>query len=577
MGNKFQTKRTSVSGRLPNTTNSSNTSYIDTGEIAINIPDGKAFSSNGSVLFEIGANLTNLAVANNITANTLTLNANGYIKFNATTAKPTFSEGLLYYDNEEHTIVLYGDGTEFEINVGQREWIRCRNSTGSTIVKGKPVYVTGVHIPGDPVHGHHPTIALADASDETKKNVIGLTGEDIANGTFGYVVVRGYIDGINTSALTSGNRVHLGFASPGDLVSSAPEYPNWPMDVGICLTSNSTVGTLYVNIFDHSFERIRVAESAYIGGDLTVGGSLNVTGNVLSTSVNNLNVSDNLIYLGTGDAITSPTFTGSGLNDAAFKGYFEGLSTTHYYVKIDGVGGTDTFAWSKDNFATTIASGISITGLNQALDNNISIKFNATTGHTLNDKWDGVASPVNVDLGWVGNYNTGALYAHTGIFRDATDGVYKFFAGYTPEPDAAINIDTGHASFALANVSANTFFGNLIGTANNANNLNGQSASYYTNATNISTGTLDTARLPATANITTLINVGANVSINTTAFFVGNVTVNSILTSSSLTVGPFSVNSTSVKITSNDFLTFNDSTTQNTAFRVYDSTGTRIA
>ena len=123
----------------------------------------------------------------------------------------------------------------------------------------------------------------------------------------------------------------------------------------------------------------------------------------------------------------------------------------------------------------------------------------------------------------------------------------------------------------------NDIIGNLNGTANNANNLNGQLASYYTNATNISTGTLDTARLPATANITTLINVGANVSINTTAFFVGNATVNSILTSSLLTVGSFSVNSTSVKITSNDVLTFNDSTTQNTAFRVYDSTGTRIA
>lgn len=42
------------------------------------------------------------------------------------------------------------------------------------------------------------------------------------------------------------------------------------------------------------------------------------------------------------------------------------------------------------------------------------------------------------------------------------------------------------------------------GTANNSNNLDGQTPSFYTNATNITTGTLSTARLPATVNVTTL-------------------------------------------------------------------------
>jgi len=65
---------------------------------------------------------------------------------------------------------------------------------------------------------------------------------------------------------------------------------------------------------------------------------------------------------------------------------FEGLSSTTYYVKIDSTGTTDTFAWSKNDFSTTIASGIAITGANQLLDNSISVKFNATTGHTINDK-----------------------------------------------------------------------------------------------------------------------------------------------------------------------------------------------
>lgn len=77
MANKFQIKRTTVSGRTPNTTNSGNTAYIDAGELAINLTDGKLFSSNGTVSFEIGANLTNLTVTS-ITANG-TVGTNGQV------------------------------------------------------------------------------------------------------------------------------------------------------------------------------------------------------------------------------------------------------------------------------------------------------------------------------------------------------------------------------------------------------------------------------------------------------------------------------------------------------------------
>ena len=66
---KFQFKRTTVSGRLPNTTNSANTSYIDAGEFAVNLTDGKIVSSNGTVTFEVGANLSSLNLGGSLTAN----------------------------------------------------------------------------------------------------------------------------------------------------------------------------------------------------------------------------------------------------------------------------------------------------------------------------------------------------------------------------------------------------------------------------------------------------------------------------------------------------------------------------
>jgi len=62
MATKFQIKRTSVSGRTPNTADPANTSYISAGELAVNLTDEKLFSSNGTVSFEVGSNLTSLAV-----------------------------------------------------------------------------------------------------------------------------------------------------------------------------------------------------------------------------------------------------------------------------------------------------------------------------------------------------------------------------------------------------------------------------------------------------------------------------------------------------------------------------------
>jgi len=66
----------------------------------------------------------------------------------------------------------------------------------------------------------------------------------------------------------------------------------------------------------------------------------------------------------------------------------------------------------------------------------------------------------NPDLGFVGNYNDGT-YAHTGVFRDATDGRWKFFKGYVPEPGQVI--DTSNNTFQFADVQANVFYGTIVG------------------------------------------------------------------------------------------------------------------
>lgn len=72
--NRIQVKRTSVSGRLPNTTNVANSSYIAAGELALNLTDGILYSSNGSSIIPIGANNVNINVSGNLTVTSVIAN-----------------------------------------------------------------------------------------------------------------------------------------------------------------------------------------------------------------------------------------------------------------------------------------------------------------------------------------------------------------------------------------------------------------------------------------------------------------------------------------------------------------------
>ena len=72
--NRIQVKRTSVSGRTANTTDSGNGQYIASGEFALNMADGILYTSNGSVLITVGANQVNQSVTGNLTVKAIIAN-----------------------------------------------------------------------------------------------------------------------------------------------------------------------------------------------------------------------------------------------------------------------------------------------------------------------------------------------------------------------------------------------------------------------------------------------------------------------------------------------------------------------
>jgi hypothetical protein len=115
MASVVKIKRSSVAGKLPTTLN------LHAGELAINLADGRLYSSNGTNVFEIGANVASLAVGNGAFSI-----ANGAMTFPLTdgTANQVLStdgEGQIVWADSAATlddVVQNGNTTFLAIDVG---------------------------------------------------------------------------------------------------------------------------------------------------------------------------------------------------------------------------------------------------------------------------------------------------------------------------------------------------------------------------------------------------------------------------------------------------------------------------
>ncbi len=427
--------------------------------------------------------------------------------------KPSHAEGRIFYDAAFGALAVYNDEADITLQVGQEEYIRVKNNTGSTVTNGTPVYLTGVD-------SSTPTIAVARAdNNQNESQAVGIATHDIETNSVGYITVRGLIADVNTSHLTVGEKVHVGIGASGGTQTASPTYPNYSTEVGICLISAASGGVIYVHTQTEALETLRVTGNSHFDANVTVAGDLTVLGNQTIASTSNVSISNAFNYFNSGDTIgaLNTAFTGSGLDDMSLTGHFTGTTTTNYYIRIDsvggGTGGVDTFEWSTDNFTTFVAQDVDITANDQLIHStdNIAVNFNATTGHTLGDVWTGTGSPINVDTGFASNRNTGTSgigYTHLGIFYDVSTNKWTVFDEYSPEPSGTI--DVGHSSFSYGTLKAGTFEGNLDGdvtgdlVGNSSGQHNGSVVGNVTgnvtgNLTGSVTGNADTASTLATA------------------------------------------------------------------------------
>ena len=252
---------------------------------------------------------------------------------------------------------------------------------------------------------------------------------------------------------------------------------------------------------------VNVASNLWIGGNFTVNGTLTTTGTFQATGDINPSVD--------GYSLGNTTFRWNlvGINANLVGNVAVGANLTLNNSMIAGnslVNSTAVFTGNSTVYAVLTKDAIQTSG-NVVAVNVYATTVNASGGFVTGTI--GVSNGVSVtpNLITVGNSTVNAAVNST-VFTGTSNNTS--FVGSVPASNVVSNaqLSANLANYqTTAGLSANV----ATLTSNNSTNFAGQPASYYTNASNITTGTLPYAQIPS--------NV-----INTTAVFTrtGNTTFN---------------------------------------------------
>jgi hypothetical protein len=147
--------------------------------------------------------------------------------------------GETKYDTDAKTLVTRITEDDY-LRHGQVQIVRVRNNTGSTIPKGKAVYVTG-GVADSPIL----FIANANNNEITQaRRFIGLTTTSIANNNFGNVATAGVLEGIDLSTgFTVGDCAYI--TTDGDYTNQVPAKGLVAIRVGMVIRTG-TDGSILV-------------------------------------------------------------------------------------------------------------------------------------------------------------------------------------------------------------------------------------------------------------------------------------------------------------------------------------------
>ena len=364
MASTIKLKRSSTPGAAP--------SSLAAGELAINLPDKKLFSSDGSTVFSVSGDQYNLSsssfaqgsdagatvtltvdnpgLSNDAihliggTGTTITRNANGSITFNSTSSP--VADAL----SSAVTVQLTGDvtGSATFTNAGdtasiattiQPNSVALGTDTTGNYAASVANTDNNIAITGSAGEGTAFSIGLAGTiSSDTTGNAatatqlatartIQISGDQAGSASFDgtgdiNIAVTTQADSVDLGTHTTGNYAAAVTGTAGEIEITGSAGEGTTFQVG--LPDNVTIGN-----------NLAVTANTTIGGDLTVDGNLEVNGTLTYIDSTTVTIGDNMLKLAnTNSADTVDLGFYSLYNDGANKytGLVRDASDSSYYL-----------------------------------------------------------------------------------------------------------------------------------------------------------------------------------------------------------------------------------------------------
>ena len=144
----------------------------------------------------------------------------GYYQYDTTPTNTPADQGTTYWDDSAETVALIMNGTTQKI--GEDVFFHVKNQSGSPISKGKCVRFAGTDGNSGKI-----LISLFTANGSVSSQYfMGVTAEDIPNGSNGKVYHFGKMRGVNTSAFQDGDLLYASTTVAGGFQTTVPQAPN---------------------------------------------------------------------------------------------------------------------------------------------------------------------------------------------------------------------------------------------------------------------------------------------------------------------------------------------------------------
>jgi hypothetical protein len=322
---------------------------------------------------------------------------------------------------------------------------------------------------------------------QIKRSLTTATAPSLANGELAFTANGDHLFiGSNGASITIAGKFN-----PGVLTANQALVANGTSGIDKIITANAVVTTLTANGSTGTAGQIlnsngtvaywaSPAPSSFtLAADSGTSDSFNtgetltfVGGNGLTTTVSNNQITIDATAGTDGGLASNATglfvVAGSGLvtnSTGVHVGSANGIN-----VQADTVGLTTGSTLTVNSTGVHVNSALSITDLSLSGNLNVlgTLSTIDTTNLTVQDSMielaNGNATTDILDIGFYGQYGSGGQ-KYTGLFRDASDGIYNLFQGTTQEPTTTV--DTLNGFYSIATLRTFLTSGGLVSNATN--------------------------------------------------------------------------------------------------------------